>query len=521
MARFELKAIAGIDHSVEEIEVLEWYKKPGDSITQGEKIILLDVIKTQIEYMSPVSGVLLEQSLKKGQKGHRGVLLCIIETDGGAYKQEIQKKKDEEIEKPISVETERKEEKKTVDTSEKKKNSLEAPMNDRNKIPEDPSCHKTPLARIAMENLRGSIKKRACTTPFVRIADVEREFSISTLKEHDTTFCHFAITDKALALLREYSIDPACIQPERIKGIITEKDVYEKIAEMQRREKVAVPEEEKKLPPQEKSKLAVGAEKFQHAWKIKANALAKSVLAVPSAEGKMKIALRFALEKIKSENAKKEQNDAPFGIIHVVSYAAVYLLKLPQFSYLNNYVHKEGDEYYEVPNETIGLGISIARPHKQGGLIVSVIPHAGRLSFREMASEINERVKRSSMPPLSDFKGLTFTVNNTGSPVKLEIGPQGRYKPRTDTGPHGDLTGHSIIPWAVMEDHSTSTILSFGAFDKNDEMKFAIFSLPFDHRLIDGRNNEGERLGDIEFLAGLKILLESEEFLADIFDGIA
>jgi pyruvate/2-oxoglutarate dehydrogenase complex dihydrolipoamide acyltransferase (E2) component len=52
---------------MEEGSIIEWYKKPGDSVAQGEPLALIEAAKTETDLLSPVAGVVAELRAEAGE----------------------------------------------------------------------------------------------------------------------------------------------------------------------------------------------------------------------------------------------------------------------------------------------------------------------------------------------------------------------------------------------------------------------------------------------------------------------
>ena len=55
-----------LGQSVEEASIVEWYKKEGDAVRIGDAICSIQTDKAEVEYESPVEGVLRKILLETG-----------------------------------------------------------------------------------------------------------------------------------------------------------------------------------------------------------------------------------------------------------------------------------------------------------------------------------------------------------------------------------------------------------------------------------------------------------------------
>ncbi len=67
----------GVD--VEEAEIRQWLKKPGDAIAQGELLVSIGTPKVDMEVEAPFAGVLKTILVAEGEIAAVGAPLAIIE----------------------------------------------------------------------------------------------------------------------------------------------------------------------------------------------------------------------------------------------------------------------------------------------------------------------------------------------------------------------------------------------------------------------------------------------------------
>jgi 2-oxoglutarate dehydrogenase E2 component (dihydrolipoamide succinyltransferase) len=74
----ELK-VPSVGESVTEVEIGDWLKQPGDSVSQDETVVILETDKATVEIPAPVSGRLAEALRQKGDRVQVGDLLGRID----------------------------------------------------------------------------------------------------------------------------------------------------------------------------------------------------------------------------------------------------------------------------------------------------------------------------------------------------------------------------------------------------------------------------------------------------------
>ncbi|MDF1750546.1 MAG: 2-oxoglutarate dehydrogenase complex dihydrolipoyllysine-residue succinyltransferase [Alphaproteobacteria bacterium] len=68
-----------LGESVSEASVIQWFKKPGDSVAKDEPLVELETDKVTIEVPSPVAGAMSEIIADAGADVEVGALLCLID----------------------------------------------------------------------------------------------------------------------------------------------------------------------------------------------------------------------------------------------------------------------------------------------------------------------------------------------------------------------------------------------------------------------------------------------------------
>ena len=77
--RIEIK-IPSVGESITEVEIGEWFKKPGDTVTKNENLLLLETDKATVEIRAPESGTLSQVLKKDGESAAVGEVVGHLET---------------------------------------------------------------------------------------------------------------------------------------------------------------------------------------------------------------------------------------------------------------------------------------------------------------------------------------------------------------------------------------------------------------------------------------------------------
>lgn len=74
--------------TMEEGTIAEWMVGPGEEVTQGEVLAMVESEKSQMELPSPVPGVFLRVIVEEGETVEVGAELCLIAADRAEYEAE-------------------------------------------------------------------------------------------------------------------------------------------------------------------------------------------------------------------------------------------------------------------------------------------------------------------------------------------------------------------------------------------------------------------------------------------------
>jgi pyruvate/2-oxoglutarate dehydrogenase complex dihydrolipoamide acyltransferase (E2) component len=68
-----------LGNEITEAEVTEWVKREGDTVEQGEFVLVVTTTKMSLEIEAPASGVLKEILVQEGDLAEVGAKLAVIE----------------------------------------------------------------------------------------------------------------------------------------------------------------------------------------------------------------------------------------------------------------------------------------------------------------------------------------------------------------------------------------------------------------------------------------------------------
>ncbi len=409
-----------------DVEIIEWFKKPGDVIGSIEDPDTLTVEGEPIVKGESAKGVFILKAMG-WEIGARIVEILISEGE----RITIDLRKESLKLALLEVKT---------DITEKPQPETTGTIKE-----EKPPQRITPLARELIEDL--GVKIEAEEEKTIRLNDV---------------LASPVVRRRA----RELGIDLTGVRGSGPEGIITERDLEKIVKERKVIElRPPVPEEGEVEVIRPSLRRLTIAKNMAKAW------------IAPQASAGIDIDASALIEyRERMKDAFEKLHGIKLRYDYLFAAACAWLLTQKEFRILNGrWVERDGKAFIELYRH-VNIGIATAIPPsltKSGfsELVTPVIKNADRLSFIELAKRANKLIDDaiSGNPKPEDQMGATFTVNNTGSPVEWR-------------GIHfsGDEFPGPIFP------PDTGAILSFGAVREEVGRKRMRIALCFDHRLCDG-----------------------------------
>src|SRR5215813_3825353 len=74
--------VPSVGESVNEVEIGDWLKKPGEPVHQDEPVVVLETDKVTVELPAPTSGTITSMLKSTGEKATVGDVIGYMETDG-------------------------------------------------------------------------------------------------------------------------------------------------------------------------------------------------------------------------------------------------------------------------------------------------------------------------------------------------------------------------------------------------------------------------------------------------------
>ena len=464
MARIEVP-MPQMGESIAEGTVSKWLKEIGDEVERDEPILEISTDKVDAEIPAPQSGTLVEIAVQEGETVEVGTIVAYLDTEGGAApaaaeEEEAEEEEDEPEEEAADA---------TPQESE--------PADD---APSEPAAEEDVTAeREEGEPATAEERLKQRSTPVVRRMAEEHDIDLSEVegtghagrvtKQDLEAHLEKAEADEPEAAQPTPAAEPrkpAPAQPAAAAPSDLWKAFYGQV-------------QNPEFPVREADRV----ETMDKIRRLTAEHMVLAKRVAPHVHSFIEIDFT-RVDRIRRENKKKWADQGAR-----VSFTAFVVWALSRV--LRDYPHlnatASGNNIIFRGNVNIGIAVDL-----DPGLIVPVIRDADHLSLVGIGKKVVDLAERARSRQLGpdEIQGGTFSITNPGV--------------------LGTMVGLPIIP------KGTSGILGTGAIEKRvvavedpetgqDSVairKRSIFSLGYDHRIVDGADAA-------RFLADLKEMLET------------
>ena len=453
MARIEVP-MPQMGESIAEGTVSKWLKNVGDTVKRDEPILEISTDKVDAEIPSPQSGTLVEVKVQEGETVEVGTVVAFIDTEGGAPT----------LAAPAEVAESTPARQTTVEETPAAVAELALP----------------PVAMAASAvggPLSAEDRLRTKSTPVVRRIAEEHGIAIGDVpgtghagrvtKQDILSFIEGGAVATSLSAAAQAAPPPTPSKP--VTPAASPSDLWSAFYGEVQHPEFPVREGDQ-IEPMDKIRRLTAAHM------VVAKRIAPHVHSF--------IEIDFSrVDQIRAANkAKWAEQGARVSYTAFVAWACSRLLR----SYPNVNGTVSGNNIIHRGNVNIGMAVDL-----DPGLIVPVIHDTDDLSLVGIGKKIIDLAERARSRKLnpSDIQGSTFSITNPGV--------------------LGTLVGLPVIP------KGTAAILGTGAIEKRTVVvedpatgtdaiairKRSLFSLGYDHRLVDGADAA-------RFLSDLKALLE-------------
>jgi pyruvate dehydrogenase E2 component (dihydrolipoamide acetyltransferase) len=469
MARVEVP-MPQMGESIAEGTVSKWLKKVGEEVQRDEPILEISTDKVDAEIPSPAAGTLVEIAVQEGETVEVGTVVAFLETDRSAAAAAGPAAPEAG---PAAPEPAPEAQQQPAAQAAPEQSPGDAPPREEPQVAAAGARSEANggdgRARTAEERLRQRstpLVRRIAAEHGVNLEDVPGTGHAGRVTKQD--ILSFLEQKPAAAGAAREQAPAVAARPAAAAGVVDAAGLWELF-----HGQVQHPE----WPAREGDRV----EPMDRIRKLTAQHMVLAKRVAPHVHSFIEIDFT-RIDRIRRANkAKWEQQGAKVSYTAFVAWACARVI--PEFPQVNGTI--SGDSIIYRRDVNLGMAVDL-----NPGLIVPVVRKADELTLVALAKRIIDLATRARDRKLKpeEIQGGTFSITNPGV--------------------LGTLVGMPIIP------EGTSAILGTGAIEKKpvvvevdggDTIAIrlrSLFSLGYDHRLIDGADAA-------RFLARLKELLES------------
>ncbi|MGA5560204.1 dihydrolipoamide acetyltransferase family protein [Streptomyces platensis] len=454
--RFREFKMPDVGEGLTEAEILKWYVKPGDTVTDGQVVCEVETAKAAVELPIPYDGVVHELNFGEGVTVDVGTVIISVDTDPGAGPATA----------PAAVEAPQEAAKAEEEAEPQGRQAVlvgygAAPSSTKRRARKpQPGVPAQPEPVSAA--LQAELNARTAPAPAAPVAPVANGTSAGSAGRP-------LAKPPVRKLAKDLGIDLATIVPSGPDGIITREDVHAAAAP------AAAPAAPAEVPapvaatvaPAETGVVNAAARErrvpVKGVRKATAQAMVASAFTAPHVTEFITVDVTRTMKLV--QELKQDPDMAGLRVNPLLLVAKAFLVALRRHPEVNAAWDEARQEI--VYKDYVNLGIAAATPR---GLIVPNIKDAGVKTLPQLAAELGDLVATAR-------EGKTSPAAMTGGTVTI-----------TNVGVFGVDTGTPIL------NPGESAILAFGAVKlqpwvhkgKVKARQVTTLALSFDHRLIDG-----------------------------------
>lgn len=450
--RFREFKMPDVGEGLTEAEILKWYVKPGDTVTDGQVVCEVETAKAAVELPIPYDGVVHELNFGEGVTVDVGTVIISVDTDPGAGPATAPAAAEAPQEAAQAEEEAEPQGRQAVlvgygaaPSSTKRRARKPQPG-----VPAQPE----PVSAA----LQAELNARTAPAPVAPVAPVANGTSAGAAGRP-------LAKPPVRKLAKDLGIDLATVVPSGPDGIITREDVHAAAAP------AAAPAAPAEVPapvaPAETGVVDTAARErrvpVKGVRKATAQAMVASAFTAPHVTEFITVDVTRTMKLV--QELKQDPDMAGLRVNPLLLVAKAFLVALRRHPEVNAAWDEARQEI--VYKDYVNLGIAAATPR---GLIVPNIKDAGVKTLPQLAAELGDLVATAR-------EGKTSPAAMTGGTVTI-----------TNVGVFGVDTGTPIL------NPGESAILAFGAVKlqpwvhkgKVKARQVTTLALSFDHRIIDG-----------------------------------
>ncbi|GAA5609955.1 dihydrolipoyllysine-residue acetyltransferase component of pyruvate dehydrogenase complex [Streptomyces platensis] len=454
--RFREFKMPDVGEGLTEAEILKWYVKPGDTVTDGQVVCEVETAKAAVELPIPYDGVVHELNFGEGVTVDVGTVIISVDTDPGAGPATA----------PAAVEAPQEAAKAEEEAEPQGRQAVlvgygAAPSSTKRRARKpQPGVPAQPEPVSAA--LQAELNARTAPAPVAPVAPVANGTSAGSAGRP-------LAKPPVRKLAKDLGIDLATIVPSGPDGIITREDVHAAAAPAVAPAAPAAasaPVAEAVAPAETGVVSAAARERrvpVKGVRKATAQAMVASAFTAPHVTEFITVDVTRTMKLV--QELKQDPDMAGLRVNPLLLVARAFLVALKRHPEANAAWDEARQEI--VYKDYVNLGIAAATPR---GLIVPNIKDAGVKTLPQLAAELGDLVATAR-------EGKTSPAAMSGGTVTI-----------TNVGVFGVDTGTPIL------NPGESAILAFGAVKlqpwvhkgKVKARQVTTLALSFDHRLIDG-----------------------------------
>ena len=471
VARIEVP-MPQMGESIAEGTVSRWLKQVGDTVERDEPILEISTDKVDAEIPAPQSGTLVEVAVEEGETVEVGTIVAYIDTEGGQASSD-EDEADESEDEPTAADEDPSADEDDADEGDEADEGL----SEADSPSEEDDRDEPESAEERLKQRSTPVVRRMADEHGVELSEVKGSGHAGRVTKQDL-LDHMEKAEKA---------PDSGDEPAEEKAAPRKKEAAP--ARTEQRPAAAAPSELWKTfygevqHPEFPVRDADRVETMDKIRRLTAEHMVVAKRIVPHVHSFIEIDFT-RVDRIRRENKKKwSEQGARVSFTAFVTWAISRVLR--DFPMVN--ATASGNNIIYRGNVNVGIAVDL-----DPGLIVPVIRDADHLSLVGIGTKVVDLAERARSRRLSpdEIQGATFSITNPGvlgTMVGLPIIPKGT------AGILG--TGAIEKRVVVVEDPETGE-------DSIAIRKRSIFSLGYDHRIVDGADAA-------RFLYALKEMLEA------------
>ncbi|MEW9517613.1 dihydrolipoamide acetyltransferase family protein [Streptomyces tubercidicus] len=456
--RFREFKMPDVGEGLTEAEILKWYVKPGDTVTDGQVVCEVETAKAAVELPIPYDGVVHELNFGEGVTVDVGTVIISVDTDPGAGPAPA----------PATVQTPPEAAKAEEEAEPQGRQAVlvgygAAPSSTKRRarkpqagVPAQPE----PVSAALQAELNGRTAPAPATPVTPAVTPVANGAGVGAVGRP-------LAKPPVRKLAKDLGIDLATIVPSGPDGIITREDVHAAAAPAAAPAPAAAAAVPAPVAPAETGVVNAAARErrvpVKGVRKATAQAMVSSAFTAPHVTEFITVDVTRTMKLV--QELKQDPDMAGLRVNPLLLVARAFLVAIKRHPEVNASWDEAQQEI--VYKDYVNLGIAAATPR---GLIVPNIKDAGVKTLPQLAEELGDLVATAR-------EGKTSPAAMTGGTVTI-----------TNVGVFGVDTGTPIL------NPGESAILAFGAVKlqpwvhkgKVKARQVTTLALSFDHRLIDG-----------------------------------